>query len=194
MPTKSAQTVRAFVALDLDAMSARRVARVADRLRMGSGAPSASWTPRGKLHVTVKFLGDVARDAIEPLAKAIGPLAAGKKAPRPGTFQLDAFPSLEEARVVVALLKDPHGDLARLAERLDVVGKKFGVAAEERDFRAHVTLARLKMPYDVRRWLRPGLAPGTDACSVAHLTLFESQLSDQGSTYTPLATFAYGTG
>ncbi len=83
---------------------------------------------------------------------------------------------------------------AKLAGRLDVIAKKFGVAAEERDFRAHVTLARLKLPYDVRRWLRPELAPGTDACTVSHLTLFESQLSDQGSTYTPLATFAYAAG
>lgn len=191
MPTKNAEKLRAFVALDLDPMSVRRVARVADRLRMGSGAPSASWTPPAKMHVTMKFLGDVARDSIAPLAKAIEPLTAGEKPPRAGTFHLDAFPSLAAARVVVAMLEDPHGDLAKLAARLDEIGSKFGVAAEKRKFRAHVTLARLKMPYDVRRWLRPELAPGTDECQVARLVLFESQLGDQGSTYTPLATFTY---
>ena len=41
MATKKTATLRAFVALDLDPMSLRRVVRVADRLRMGSGAPSA---------------------------------------------------------------------------------------------------------------------------------------------------------
>jgi RNA 2',3'-cyclic 3'-phosphodiesterase len=184
MPGAKADSLRAFVALDLDAVSVRRVARVADRLRMGSGAPSATWTPAPKMHATVKFLGNVARGAIERLV-------ADKKAPRPGTFHLDAFPSVEAARVVVALLEDPHGDLAKLAGRLDKLGVKFGVAPEKKEFRPHVTLARLKMPFDVRRWLRPELAPGTDACAVARLTLFESHIDDHGSTYTPLATFAY---
>ena len=191
MPGAKADSLRAFVALDLDAVSVRRVARVADRLRMGSGAPSASWTPAAKIHVTVKFLGDVARGAVDPLSVAIGRLATDKKAPRPGTFHLDAFPSVDAARIVVALLEDPHGDLAKLAGRLDKLAVKFGVAPEKKDFRPHVTLARLKMPFDVRRWLRPELAPGTDACAAARLTLFESRLDDQGSTYTALATFAY---
>ena len=42
MAAKKTATIRAFVALDLDPMSLRRVVRVADRLRMGSGAPSAT--------------------------------------------------------------------------------------------------------------------------------------------------------
>jgi 2'-5' RNA ligase len=94
--------------------------------------------------------------------------------------------------LVVALLDDPSGDLAKLAARVEKIASKHGVRAESREFRPHVTLARLKMPYDVRRWLRPELAPGTDACSVARLTVFESKLADQGATYVPLATFPYG--
>jgi 2'-5' RNA ligase len=192
MPAAKRDNVRAFVAVDLDAMSLRRVARVADRLRVGSGAPSAAWTPTSKMHVTVKFLGDIPRDAVERLTRAIEPLTLDKKAPRPGGFVLDAFPSPEACRVVVAILQDPHGELAKLAERLDKIGSKIGVATEARPFRPHVTLARVKVPYDVRRWLRPELAPGTDTCKVAGLTLFESKLGDQGSTYTPLATFEFG--
>jgi 2'-5' RNA ligase len=191
MPAAAPPTLRAFVALDLEAMSLRRVARVADRLRMGSGAPSASWTPAPKMHVTVKFLGEFPRPAIEALAQAIGRLALGKAAPRPGGFRLHAFPSLEAAEVVVALLDDPMGDVAKLAGRVDKLAGKHGVAPEKRAFRPHVTLARLKMPYDVRRWLRPELAPGTDACSVSRLTLFESQPGEHGATYLPLASFVY---
>jgi 2'-5' RNA ligase len=191
MPIAKGGGVRAFVALDLDAMSIRRVARVADRLRMGSGAPSASWIPAAKMHVTVKFLGEIPGDAVEPLSRTVEPLALGKRAPRPGGFLLGAFPSTEACRVVVATLQDPHGDLAKLAERLDEIGSKIGVAPEKRAFRPHVTLARLKVPYDVRRWLRPELAPGTDTCKVLRLTLFRSDLGEQGSTYTRLATFEY---
>jgi 2'-5' RNA ligase len=191
MPASAPDALRAFLALDLDAKSIRRVARVADRLRMGSGAPSAAWTPAGHLHLTVKFLGDIARATVEPLAAAVGRLVEGQAAPSAGSLRLDAFPSVEAAEVIVALLDDPAGDLAGLAGRVEGIAGKHGVAADARAYRPHVTLARLKMPYDVRRWLRPELAPGTDACTVVALTLFESKLGDQGASYTRLATFAY---
>jgi 2'-5' RNA ligase len=193
MPAAAAHTLRAFVALDLDPTSVRRVARVADRLRMGSGAPSAAWTPSAKIHVTVKFLGIIARDLVDPLSEEIGRLATGKAAPSPGGFGLHAFPSPEAAELVVALLADPRGEVTRLATRVEKIASKHGVPAESREFRPHVTLARLKMPYDVRRWLRPDLAPGTDACRVSRLTIFESRPGDQGTTYVPLATFPYET-
>jgi 2'-5' RNA ligase len=191
MPAATSDALRAFIALDLDAKSLRRVARIADRLRMGSGAPSATWTPASNLHLTVKFLGEIARASVEPLAAAVGRLVDGQAAPTAGSVRLDAFPSVEAAEVIVALLDDPDGDLAGLASRVDGLASKHGVAADKRAYRPHVTLARLKMPYDVRRWLRPELAPGTDACNVASLSLFESKLGDQGATYTRLATFAY---
>jgi len=184
-------SVRAFVALDLDAVSLRRVARVADRLRMGSGAPSATWTPSTKMHVTLKFMGHLSVDAVAPIGKALGRLVAGKKAPRPGTFRLDAFPSVEDAKIVVAELGDPFGDLGKLAAAVDKIASKHGVADETRPFRPHVTLARLKRPYDTRRWLRPELAGGKDECKVAAMTLYRSELGAEGSTYVPLGRFEY---
>jgi 2'-5' RNA ligase len=188
---KEKTTIRAFVALDLDAMSVRRVARVADRLRMGSGAPSAAWTPTAKMHVTLRFIGHLPADAVAPLGREVGALVVGKKAPVPGNFRLGAFPSVEHSRVVVAELEDPHGDLSKLAGRVDKIATKHaGPAAEDRAFRPHVTLARLKRPYDSRKWVRPELA-GADACRVACLTLYRSDLSPLGSTYVPLARFEY---
>ncbi len=191
MPDAGAPTLRAFFALDLDARSVRRVARVADRLRMGSGAPSAAWTPPHNLHLTLKFLGDVDRAHVGPLAAEVGPLASGRKAPLPGAFRLDAFPSAGRAEVVVALLDDPDGEVAELATRVDAIALRHGVGPEKRAFRPHVTLARLKRPFDVRRWLRPELAPGSDACGVSSLTLFETRLDPRGAVYEALATFPY---
>jgi 2'-5' RNA ligase len=188
---KEKTTIRAFVALDLDAMSVRRVARVADRLRMGSGAPSAVWTPTAKMHVTLRFIGHLPVDAVAPLGKEVGALVVRKRSPLPGSFRLDAFPSVEHARIVVAELEDPQGDLSKLAGRVDRIATKHaGPAAEERSFRPHVTLARLKRPYDSRKWVRPELS-GADACRVVGLTLYRSDLGPQGSIYVPLARFEY---
>jgi len=190
---KKDTTIRGFVALDLDTVSVRRIARVSDRLRMGSGAPSAAWTPAAKLHLTLKFMGELLLDSAAPLAKAIGKFVAGKEAPRLGTFGLDAFPSVAEAEVVVAELSDPFGDVAALAAAVAKIANKHGCPPETRPFRPHVTLARLKRPYDARRWLRPELAGGADGCSAAAVALYRSDRTEDGATYVSLGRWEYET-
>jgi len=143
---KGAETIRAFVALDLDVKSVRRVVRVADRLRMASGAPSATWTPQGNVHLTLKFMADLPAVAVAPFAKALALLVDAKKAPEPGTCRLQAFPSVEQANVIVIELADPRGDLSKLATKIDKLGSRHGVARESRAFVPHVTLASLGRP------------------------------------------------
>lgn len=191
---KSGESIRAFVAVDLDTKSVRRVVRLADRLRMASGAPSATWTPQGHVHVTLKFLADLSVDAVAPLAKALEALVDPAKAPKLGTCRLDAFPSVEQANVIVIELTDPQGDLSKLASKIEKLASRHGIARESRAFRPHVTLARLKRPYDSRRWLKPELAEAVGELTVARLTLYRSDLGagkDGGSVYVPLATFDY---
>src|SRR5215472_6411883 len=173
-PVQPAPSVRAFVALDLDPASLKRVARVADRLRMASGAPNAAWAAVGQMHVTLKFVAELPADAIPPLGEALTALVAGERAPAPCAMRLDAFPKLDHARVVVIELKDEGGALGKLAKRIDELTYEFGVPREERAFRPHVTLARLKRPYDARRWARPELAEGAGHCALVGVTLFES--------------------
>jgi 2'-5' RNA ligase len=199
-----AEKVRAFVALDLEPASLRRVGRVADRLRMGSGAPSATWTPHAKMHVTLKFLGEVGHDAVVALGEGLRPLAEGKLPPSPCGLRLSAFPSPEEARIVVAELVDELGEIAILAAKVEKLAAKAGIARvpegtghhkpvlrEERPYRPHVTLARLKRPYDARRWLRPELTEGLAPCHLTHVTLYRSELLAEGAEYVPLARVAF---
>jgi 2'-5' RNA ligase len=190
----AAQTIRAFVALDLDTKSVRRVVRIADRLRMASGAPSATWTPHDRVHLTLKFMPDLPADAVPPLSEALAALVDAKKAPQPGVCRLEAFPSLEQASVVVIELADPLGDLAKLAAKVETLASRHGVPPEARNFRPHVTLARLKRPYDTRRWLNPELAEAAGEFAAAQLTLYRSDVAagkDGGSAYVPLARFVY---
>lgn len=201
------ETLRAFVALDLDATGLRRVARLSDRLRMASGAPSAAWVPADKMHVTLKFVAHLPEAAVAPIGKALGAIVhgraksaraddtrseAGAPGPAPCALRLGAFPSAAKARVVVAELVDEKGALAKLAARVDKIVAKHGVPLETRAFRPHVTLARLKVVYDARKWLRPELAEAVGACAFAALTLYRSRLAGGGATYEPLARFTFG--
>lgn len=188
------ERIRAFVALDLDATSLRRVVRTADRLRMASGAPAAAWTTGDKMHITLKFAGQLDVAAVAPIGQALRTLAEGKPAPAACTVKLDAFPKMEHANIVVAELVDAAGDVTKLAAAVDKLTAKHGVPKENRPFRPHVTLARLKRPYDARKWLRGDIAEAAGDCRFASLTLFRSELKPDGSVYIPLATFAFATG
>jgi 2'-5' RNA ligase len=194
---KVADAIRAFVALDLDAKSVRRVVRLADRLRMASGAPSATWTLQDNVHLTLKFMASLPAAAVGPLSKALAALVDPGKAPQPGPCRLRAFPSVEQANVIVIELVDPRGDLSKLAAKIEKLASRHGVAREPRAYVPHVTLARLKRPYDSRRWLRSELADAAGEFTASHLTLYRSELGaskDGGSLYVPLARFAYGPG
>ncbi|HTQ45548.1 MAG TPA: RNA 2',3'-cyclic phosphodiesterase [Polyangiaceae bacterium] len=188
------ERIRAFVALDLDTTSLRRVVRTADRLRMASGAPAATWSAGDKMHITLKFAGELDAAAAAPIGKALRELAEGKPAPAPCTVKLDAFPKVEHARVIVAELVDASGDITKLAAAVDKLAAKHGVPKEDRPFRPHVTLARLKRPYDARKWLRADVAEAAGECRCVTLTLYRSELKPEGSVYIPLATFAFATG
>jgi 2'-5' RNA ligase len=191
MAAKKGETIRAFVALDLDTMGLRRVARVADRLRMGSGAPSATWTPQASMHVTLKFMGELRVGAVEPIAEGLRALVEGKPAPPPSALKLAAFPNAAKARIVVVELEDAGGALAGLAERVEKIASKHGVPKEDRAFRPHVTLARLKLAYDSRRWLRPELTEGAGTCTMKTATLYRSHLEAEGAKYEVLARYAF---
>ena len=187
------ERIRAFVALDLDATSLRRIVRTADRLRMASGAPAATWTAGDKMHLTLKFAGELDAAAAAPIGRALRELAEGKPPPAPCTVKLDAFPKMEHARVVVAELVDASGDITKLAASVDKLTAKHGVPKEDRPFRPHVTLARLKRPYDARKWLRADVAEAAGECRCTTLTLYRSELKPEGSIYIPLASFTFAT-
>ena len=191
MAAKKTATIRAFVALDLDPMSLRRVVRVADRLRMSSGAPSATWVPGPKMHVTLRFMGALPEAAVAALSKSLGTLTEGKAAPKPCALRLAAFPSIEDAEIVVVELDDTSHSVAKLAEKVDKLATKLGIAGDTRPFRPHVTLARLKRAYDSRRWLRQELVEGAGVCRAHSVTLYRSDVAEEGATYVPLARFEF---
>jgi RNA 2',3'-cyclic 3'-phosphodiesterase len=193
MAAKKGATLRAFVALDLEPMSLRRVVRVADRLRMGSGAPSAIWVLPAQMHVTLKFMGALPADAVGPLGKALRTLAEGKRAPKPCALRLAAFPTIEDAEIVVVELDDASGGVTKLAEKIGKLTSKLGTTGDARDFRPHVTLARLKRPYDSRKWLRRELVEGAGECRASRITLYRSDPGAEGSTYVPLERFDFAT-
>jgi 2'-5' RNA ligase len=190
---REAPTMRAFCALNLDVASTRRLHEAALALRAHGLAWEARWVPPTRMHVTLKFFGDVDLGLAPALSDAIAPLSDAESVIRVGYTRLAGFPSDDRAEVIVALVDDVAGDVRRLRERVEEATNQLGFEREDREFRPHVTLARLSRPCDVGAWL--GTVPLPDEpATVTEIVLYRSDFRSAGHEYAALSRFGMGRG
>jgi 2'-5' RNA ligase len=102
------------------------------------------WVTPTQVHVTIKFLGDIALALVAPIAQAMGRAVVGQ-APFTLVVQgLGCFPNLSRPRVLWMGLHDAQQALARLCHRLEAELALLGFPPARRPFRPHVTLARAR--------------------------------------------------
>ncbi|HVM45394.1 MAG TPA: RNA 2',3'-cyclic phosphodiesterase [Candidatus Thermoplasmatota archaeon] len=142
------------------------------------------------LHFTLSFLGQVPDEARDALAAAIAEAARGL-APFDVELQgVGAFPSARRPRVVWVGVRDPKPMVA-LALRTREALARAGHPGDDKDFRAHLTLARVKGERDIQELVRFLRAHGQDelpSVRVRETRLYKSVLGPGGPTYEALAT------
>lgn len=126
---------RLFIALDLPQVVGDHLALVQ------GGVPGARWEAREKLHLTLRFLGELDGGTARAVAEALGDV----QQPR---FELAVrgvghFPPRGEPRSLWAGVDDP-APLHALHDRIERVLARLGLPRDERKFAPHVTLARLR--------------------------------------------------
>ncbi|HEX2064544.1 MAG TPA: RNA 2',3'-cyclic phosphodiesterase [Acidimicrobiales bacterium] len=155
-----------------------RVLDEIERLRRPE-RPGVRWTRRDQWHVTLRFLGEVADP--EPVAAALdaAPLRRCEARLGPRVRPL--------GRQVVCL---PVAGLDGLARAVEEATAGFGRPPDDRPFRGHLTLARL------RRSARPSGLTGDvfeAGFPVADVRLVRSHQTDGGSRYEDLHVVPLGT-
>ena len=139
-------------------------------------------TTRPQWHVTLQFLGnsaDVASvsTALEGLTVTRGQVQLGG---------LGAFPSARRARVVWLGVADGAALFEALASEVGARLAPLGHEPEARRFHAHLTLARLRAPADVRTELGNADATAVGApWTVREVVVYESRLRRTGAEYLP---------
>lgn len=181
------ERIRAFFALPVPDTTIDALLDVQDRMkrRAGRSRLRPRWTTREQLHVTLKFLGWIEEEHIAALSSAVEQLAASTPAVATRIDELGAFGSVRRARVLVAHVADGDGIIAALAGRLEAVAEEVGVPPETREFRAHVTLARIKRPGDVGDLIDAAGFEPIELC-FNELRLYRSVLKPAGSEYSIL--------
>jgi 2'-5' RNA ligase len=183
------RTIRAFFAVDLDERARTAAAEVERSLRASPGGDAVRWVRPEGLHVTLRFLGDVATERVPELVDRVRAETAALGSFRVRLGGVHAFPSARRPNVVV-LDVGPVEPLEELAEAVERGVVAAGFAPESRRFRAHLTLGRVRG----HRFPSAGsaLTPEAAAWDVREAVLFRSELHRSGARYTALERIALG--
>jgi len=184
--------VRAFFAAEIDERLRKELAAVIEDLRAVGAA--VRWVAPGNLHWTVKFLGDVPLNQVGEIAKAAGAALSAHESFAGTVAGVGPFPDGRRMRLVAARMEE-GGRLGAIRDALEPEMERFGVPPDGRGFRAHLTMARVKGSRgigELAEALKPYQEKSFGECRVEGLTLFMSELSPRGSTYTALARIPLG--
>jgi RNA 2',3'-cyclic 3'-phosphodiesterase len=153
------------------------------------------WVKPENLHLTLAFLGDTDPERVAPV-KALLDEVAGAVTP----FAFDVtglgyFGNRRDPRVVWAGLAGDLVPLKKLQTRLSNELKALGFVLDERDFKPHLTLARIKAVIHAGAFLHELERRREEVFGLSRvdqLVLISSELGPAGPTYTPVHVARFG--
>lgn len=183
-----AEVLRTFVAVEIPFEVRDRARRLIDQLAVTSA--NVKWVEPEHMHWTLKFLGDVGileTPAIcEAVARAVEPLAP---------FDIEAcgagaFPDVDRPRTVWIGTGEGSEQMIELHDAIEHELSKLGYRAENRRFRPHLTIGRVRQSPtgidELGELLRQNADFSSGLSTVYEVVVFSSQLSARGPTYDPL--------
>jgi 2'-5' RNA ligase len=180
---------RVFCAVELPDLVRARLEDHILRLRKDVPEAAASWSRVENIHLTLKFFGNVEVKRIQKIAEAAERAVNEFPAFQIGIGGTGVFPRPSRPQVLWIGVSDPSGQLSSLQARFEKECDAEGFAKEDRAYRPHLTIARLRKPEGSRRLAEAHLAMRFEAVEVAvkEIVVFRSELSPKGSTYTKLS-------
>ncbi len=180
--------MRLFVGLAIADEVKQTLERVTLRLRAKDDG--LRWSTPDQWHVTLAFLGEVGDEARGRLARELAEVRLA-----PVRLQMDGLGLFERVGILHGKV-EVTPELLRLYEAVAAGVRRAGLEAEDRPYRAHVTLARSRNR-DGRKTIER-LRRASDQqrlnerWEATEFLLYQSKLSPKGSTYIVQGRFALG--
>jgi 2'-5' RNA ligase len=183
------EQIRSFIAIELPDGLKSELVQLEARLK-SSEQFRVKWVDPNGIHLTLKFLGNIAADRVEGIVRVMEEAARGISPFQLKVKGLGVFPSLKRAQVAWVGLSGGVDKLAQLQKSIESKLAPLGFALESRPFTPHLTLARLRnqASLDERQRFGQLIADTTfeAACTIDAdaINLIKSQLTRGGAIYT----------
>lgn len=191
--TQTDEKIRTFLAAEVPDNLKKGLADLITRLKTGIQFTGAhpKWVDPTNIHLTLKFFGDTTDVQRKAIVESVRTTA--KKHPK-HTVRIEGvgiFPNPKQPRVIWAGVKKAL-PIAALQADIDEAMEDLGWTPEDREFRPHITLARIK---SLRRThalidvVRGHSQFKVGEWPIGEIVLIQSTLRPEGPIYTPLERF-----
>ena len=186
-------SIRVFIALDLPPTAKGALTRTIAALRQEIST-GVRWVDPAGIHLTLKFLGNIRPTLTEQVFEAMTQASQSNEsgAFELSLFQLGVFPNTRRPRVLWAGIQGDLTLLAGLQVQVEEAASRIGFAPEQRPYRPHLTLGRVREGVPPPSRLQIGKAVSevelepSPPWQVESLHLIQSDRRPEGATYTSL--------
>ena len=175
---------RLFVAIELPDEIGELAAAI--KAMLETELRGARWVAPANIHMTLNFLGDSQESQIAGIESALKAALATVGRFAGVTKDIGAFPSARRAQVLWLGVEEKP-DFQALYTAVEVALRPLGFIAQRRDFRPHITLARLNRPNHVAIDKVGSKINLRRSFGVDFATLYASYLSPTGPEHKVLA-------
>lgn len=179
--------IRAFIALDVSDEAISEISKITDELR-SSGA-DVKWVKPTSVHLTLKFLGAIEEEMVPGIKERMIEIADKTRPFDLVLNDIGVFPGWSRANVIWVGFSGEIKALKDLASRIEDSLEVCGFNREDRDFKAHLTIGRVKSKKNKNKLKEVseniGVTPVPS--SIKCIKLIRSDLTPAGAIYTELA-------
>lgn len=183
--------IRTFIAVDLPSNVLDALGQISNHLQSKLPDTPVRWVNVEKMHLTLKFLGDVSQENIGMVERILSSEAAKRPIMEIGIGGIGAFPKARHPRVIWVGVEAP-GELFDLRRGIEDGVARLGYSYDKYDFTPHLTLGRISRKAsatDVRKVgnvLHDYHVGFLGVARIAAVHLYRSDLHPDGATYTRL--------
>ena len=182
--------IRTFIAIDPDDKSTERLMDFSNKLKMNIKG-DIKWTKRENLHFTLKFLGEAPSEMVERSIDTLDTIAKHYKRFRVSIGGVGFFPDVKRPRILWVGAREGREEMESLANLIENKFENIGFSRESREFKAHLTLARIKSPFIKIDQKAIEEVSKETLCQfeVNSIILYRSDLFPSGPRYTAIRVF-----
>ena len=168
--------IRIFIAVELPEKFMPEIERIGSLIKI----PGVKLVETGLVHITMKFLGDIHEDKVEPIASALSQIKC-----KPFEARISGIGVFPKPSYVKVIWLGGLGDFETLHSEVERVLSRFKFK-QEGDFTPHATIARVKQPVnrtDLMEKITNIGDPDLGTFSVSSIFLKKSTLTPHGPIY-----------
>ena len=177
--------MRLFIALPLPSSVETKLGEIIDDLKNKGG--KVKWVNPKNIHITVRFLGETDERQVPAIKEIMDRVSIKYNSYNLTIDRLGGFPNLNKPRVIWAGLTDDEqiGIMARMVKEIEYDIRKLGFDPDEKRFKPHLTLGRVKVPKNLDELLDSLRSYHLKPTSfiLDSLRLYKSTLTPQGPIY-----------